>query len=409
MKKVLLPIILTFLCFQIQAQTWTQGTPLPETAMGRNHAVSFSLNGFAYLGTGYHNEDTTRTFSDFYKYDPSNDKWTQIADFPGAGRGFSYGVSYGNKAYMGFGLGMTKDTSTGRTVSMAMNDLWEFDGETETWKELKKCPCNARYHPALVAAAGKIFVTVGGSPGGNLKDHWEYDIDTDTWTQKTDFPGLKRHHPYYFGIDSTVYVGFGHGQGIYKDFYAWSVNDETWTKVADLPAQGRVAGTQFSFEGKGYALSGQGEDHDNLDSGEFWQYDPKDDKWKELEAHPGIGRWAPATFILDGELYFGTGQTNIEHKDFWTFTLPTDIIVSVEHQSAKKDFVVYPNPSTGKFYFDGEHVALKAILYDRLGRQVADSQTDNHAVDFSDVPPGFYILQLESEEGAKRTPIVIRY
>ena len=129
------------------------------------------------------------------------------------------------------------------------------------------------------------------------------------WSQKDNFPSLPRHHPYQFGIGDYVYTGFGHGNGIFNDWYRYDIAGETWTQVASLPAEGRVAGTQFSHNGMGFVLSGDGEDHQSMETGEFWAYDPVADTWLELPPHPEGSRWAPASFIIDGEAYIINGPS----------------------------------------------------------------------------------------------------
>ena len=70
----------------------------------------------------------------------------------------------------------------------------------------------------------------------------------------------------------------------------------------NFPSEGRVAGTQFSFAGKGY-IYGDGDDHGPLDSGEIWEYDPDFDNWTQLTSHPGGARWAPGSFVIDCDVY----------------------------------------------------------------------------------------------------------
>jgi hypothetical protein len=143
-----------------------------------------------------------------------------------------------------------------------------------------------------------------------MDDWWEYDMATDSWSQKPDFPGSERHHPYQFGIDGMIYVGFGHnGPNIYNEMYRYDPSAEVWTEVASLPAEGRVAGTQFAHDGMGYALSGDGEDHSSMEEGELWQYDPSTDAWFQWPSHPGMSRWAPASFVLNDEVYLINGMS----------------------------------------------------------------------------------------------------
>lgn len=283
-------------CAPVFSQGWTEVAPLPDGFV-TNHSYGFALDGKGYLVAG----ESTDGYSDkMYEYDPATDAWTAMADFPGPARGYTIGDDWDGQAWMGFGLGN----------SGYLNDLWVYDPATGEWTEKASCPCTARTHPAFIAEAGKVYVGLGGSANGDLGDWWEYDIATDTWSQKPDFPGSDRHHPYQFGIDGDIYVGFGHnGPNIYNEMYRYEPATEQWTEVASLPAEGRVAGTQFSHAGKGYALSGDGDDHSSMDEGEFWQYDPSADAWYQWPSHPGMSRWAPASFVLNDEVYLVNGMS----------------------------------------------------------------------------------------------------
>lgn len=262
-----------------------------------NHSYGFALEGKGYLVAG----ESTDGFTDsMYEYDPTADAWTALPNFPGPARGYTIGDQWNGQAWMGFGL----------SNSDYLNDLWMFDPATGAWTEKASCPCTARTHPAFIAEGEKVFVGLGGGPNGDMDDWWEYDMASDSWSQKPDFPGGERHHPYQFGIDGMIYVGFGHnGPNIYNELYRYDPSTEQWTEVATLPAEGRVAGTQFDYAGKGYALSGDGDDHSSMDEGELWQYDPASDAWFQWPSHPGMSRWAPASFVLNDEVYLVNGMS----------------------------------------------------------------------------------------------------
>lgn len=67
----------------------------------RYSAVSFSLEGFGYVGTG--NDDSGELFKDIWEYNPLSDSWVQKADYSGDIRSAATGLSIGNKGYIGFG------------------------------------------------------------------------------------------------------------------------------------------------------------------------------------------------------------------------------------------------------------------------------------------------------------------
>ena len=296
MKPLALGLGALLWCAPIFSQGWTEVAPLPDGFVS-NHSYGFALDGKGYIVAG----ESTDGYTDaMYEYDPAADAWTALPDFPGDARGDTIGDQWNGQAWIGFGL----------SNSGYLNDLWMYDPVTGSWTEKASCPCTARTHPAFIAEDDKVFVGLGGGPNGDMDDWWEYDMASDSWSQKPDFPGSERHHPYQFGIDGMIYVGFGHnGPNIYNEMYRYDPSTEVWTEVASLPAEGRVAGTQFAYGGMGYALSGDGEDHSSMEEGELWQYDPTADAWFQWPSHPGMSRWAPASFVLNDEVYLINGMS----------------------------------------------------------------------------------------------------
>ncbi len=302
MKKLF--FFLSLLPFLTQSQSWTTSSNF--IGDGRHHPITFSNDNFGFVVSGSY-------LNDVFKYDKLNDTWTQLQDFPGQGRGYGYAVSIGNDAYVGFG-----STDNGQFPT----NWWKYDMLTDTWFQLSSFIGDGRNHPAMVVVNNKIYVGCGSNDNGNLGDWWEYDIIADSWSQKSDIIGYNRHHPFYFGIGDYAYVGFGHGSTfgpgsnpnsnnyIYNDFYRYNPQNNSWTQLSNFPSEARVAGTQFSYEGKGYILSGDGDDHNPLSYGEFWQYDPTNDSWTQLPSHPGDAIWAPGSFVIGCDAYFLLGENN---------------------------------------------------------------------------------------------------
>ncbi len=385
MKNILLLLSFLFSSAFLFAQSWESMAPLPGGANdARHHPVTFSSGGFGYLMGGDVNGEEE---NDFMRYNPMSDSWEMLPDFPGLGRSFSYGTSRDTKAYVGFG----------GADEVPFNDLWEYDTETATWTELATCPCEPRYHPAFIQVNDKIYVGLGNNPA-NLNDWWEYDIPSNTWTEKEDLPGPTRHHPYHFAIDGIAYVGLGHGDSvngvmsIYQDWYMFDPVTSEWTQLADFPGEARVAGTQFDYNGKGYVLSGDGDDHSFMETGEFWEYDPLVDAWVELTPHPGSSRWAPGSFVIDDFVYLMGGLSNVQlESDMWRFNLGS--IVNVEEELNAENLVVYPNPAQTSFTIN-ENIGqfTHILLVDAYGKVVQN--VVNQQVDVSQIPSGMYYLKL---------------
>ncbi|MBL4662075.1 MAG: T9SS type A sorting domain-containing protein, partial [Flavobacteriaceae bacterium] len=285
--------------------------------------------------------------------------------------------------------------------------FWEYDPILEAWTELATCPCVERYHPAMVQVNDKIYVGLGANEFGDLDDWWEYDIATDAWTEKTGFPSTERHHPYYFGIGDYVYVGFGHHTStIFNDFYQYDPATDSWETLDDFPDQGRVAGTQFSYAGKGYILSGQGESHSNLPTGEFWEYDPDLDSWTALTAHPDGGRWAPGSFVIEDEIFFTCGEANTgEKRDMMVYGLAGP--ASIDDPNIQ-ELTLSPNPSTEMIYLQG--IALENVtarIFDTAGKLVHESTVSENNLDLTHLLAGMYVLQIQNEDGILTEKLLI--
>ena len=296
--------ILNFIPILLFSQSWVQHSIFPF--QGVHHPITFSYGQFGFVVAGSNTDHV-------YKYDDNNGNWSQLSDFPGGERGYAYGVAVGDKAYIGFG-----SNSNG----IYPTDWWEYNMISDIWTQKANFPNIGRNHPAMINVGDKIFIGCGSNNTGNLGDWWEYDIPNDVWQQKIDLPANDRHHPFYFGIGNYAYVGFGHGSvigpgsnpnsnsNIYNDFYRYDPSNDSWLQLTDFPSESRVAGTQFSYNGKGYILSGDGDNHGPLDSGEFWEYETSTDSWLQLNSHPGDAIWAPGNFVIDCNVYFLLGQNN---------------------------------------------------------------------------------------------------
>lgn len=357
----------------------------------RHHPITFTLDGMGYVTTGSLTESGVVFENDFFQYNPETKEWTQLPDFPGAARGFSYGDTWNGKAYLGFGGSYSLGGIN------FLNDLWSYDPVTETWEELPSCPCSGRLHPAFVISDGMLYVGLGNNPQ-NLNDFWKYDIENRVWTQIDDLPGPPRHHPFYFSIGDTVYAGLGHGNGvIYNDWYKYKEDNGYWEQMDNMPAEPRVAGTQFNYQGKGYVLSGQGADHVNFDTGEFYEYTPDTDSWERLTDHPGSGRWAPGSFLIDNKVHFLGGLSNDSLEN-------SMITYEIEKEISSVEL------SENEYYVRGNELNIESELganvqvYDILGNIVyEENKPGRNTINLESriTTRGAYIIKLSNYDGVK--------
>ena len=168
--------------------------------------------------------------------------------------------------------------------------------------------------------------------------------------------------------------------------------------MSPFPGEARVAGTQFDHSGNGYVLSGDGDNHSYMPSGEFWEYEPTTDTWTQLPPHPGISLWAPGSFVINNKVYFFGGynrQNGTFPSSVWEYQLsPNNVSIGTEYVDIK----AYPNPVTDILKIESwASVPLSWRLYDLQGGQPIRQGRSNE-IDMYDLPKGSYILVLQEKD-----------
>lgn len=342
---------------------WVQ---LNDAPFRDDHTNGFGFEDHAFLFRGSPTNNGGGNMNEVWTYTPATDEWNLLTNFPGAPRNISIGDDWDDKYYYGFGIGGPNGL---------LNDLWVFDPVDTSFTELPSCPCVGRSHPSLIAHNDKIYMGAGSSFGGDLKDWWEYDILTQVWTRKEDIPGDVRHHMFHFSIGKYIYVGGGH----VNNWNRYDPDTETWTSIDDLP-QGRVAGTQFQYNGLGFILAGDNRFHDHVPDFETFMYYSEDTKeWDYLPPLPNGSRWAPSSFIVNGEVYFATGLSTIVNggdQTMWKFDLETINCLPPSGLNA----VDIQTTSAGIFWSTNSESVSDTLKWRKVGDEIWNDVIDAKAV-----------------------------
>ncbi len=272
----------------------------------RISAVSFTIGENAYVGTGFTAFGIAS--KDFWKYNPSTNVWTQIADFGGEARTDATGFGIDEKGYVG----------TGRGTGGGLKDFWEYNSLTNGWNQKKDFGGGIRIAAASLAIGKKGYVGLGFVNATN-KDFWEYDPSVDQWTRKADFRGSGRLNAVSFVlIDSKNrelgYLGGGDigtfGQN-YADFWQYFPVSDIWRQRADLPENFAQSGS-FTIGSKGYVVG----------NGKLWMFDPLTSQagsWVQKANFAGVMDDGFG-FSLNGHGYIGGGNyRNGNAFEFTTF------------------------------------------------------------------------------------------
>ncbi|HEY0297945.1 MAG TPA: kelch repeat-containing protein [Arachidicoccus sp.] len=249
------------------SDTTTEGNWVKRSSLNgasRAFGVAFALGNYAYVGTGKNANTPDTMLSDFYKYDPSNDIWTQVANIPAA-RYMGVAFTINGKGYVGTGL------------------------------------------------IDKPHVTT-------LSDFWEYNPDADSWTKKADFPNGGRYRATAFAVGDTGYVlcGYASDQSTYlKDMFDYNPSTDTWTSDA-FSGNKRIGGTAFVYNNQGYVLGGTGSDGALCQ--DFYRFTPgSTDRWHQLRSiyaltdssfdddYSDIVRTDGVALVMGSDIYFAAG------------------------------------------------------------------------------------------------------
>lgn len=164
-----------------------------------NSCVSFTINNEAYVGLGkqesgyvedengdFHRSYIDTTYSDFYKYSPVTDTWTEIAPYPGGHRYYPLVFTDGKRAYLGLGSDNYSSSS-----SYYYDDIYYYEPWTDSWKIMPDAVFSARRYTKAFQLNGSIYAG-GGSYKENESvtylDFWKLDTTTLTWIRMNDLP-----------------------------------------------------------------------------------------------------------------------------------------------------------------------------------------------------------------------------
>jgi N-acetylneuraminic acid mutarotase len=192
--------------YDIGSDSWSAKTSFPGTA--RTGAVAFSIGNSGYLGTGFDwgFNSSLRGYNDFWKYNPADDSWIRISDYPMMDYwGIWWGVGIANEqdAFIGLGSTIVSGNYSQR--------IFKYSPLTDTWKRISNYPFPGGNVPLSFILDGKTYIKTGAT-----KDFYFYNDNLDTWSLlQTDilsdyFGGIS------FSSGGKAYVGLGQTNSMWE-------------------------------------------------------------------------------------------------------------------------------------------------------------------------------------------------
>ncbi len=242
--------------FNPQNNTWTQKNDGPTPISG---GISFVINNNAYVGLGEYDND-------FWKYDPVSDSWEYVTNFPGNG-----GMSNltGATAFSIGGMGYVINGKDGITYD---KECWRYDPENNQWERLDDFPGEARHQSTHFIVNNKVYICCGATYTGSgnqifYDDLWEYNPVEDSWSTKADFPGQGRIGAVGFTLNGRGYVGLGWESpedwytgdaDFFSDFYEYNPDTDSWKERASFTDVTRIYAFVMEFEDRIQIGTGRG-------------------------------------------------------------------------------------------------------------------------------------------------------
>jgi len=393
MKKVILFIFIVFQFYSSFANGWTQKADFSGVA--RHRATGITIGNKAYIGLGHYNGGGSNVlFNDWWEYDPASNSWSQKADYLGGDCYHAAGFTIGNYGYVG----------TGRTSvfgSTLVKNFYKYDPSTNSWSSIADFGGSARRGAVAFTVNDFGFVGTGETNSGRSKSFYKYDPNTDSWTQVTSLPGASRTSAVGFSIENSGYVGTGNtSSGSTNDFWEYKASTDQWIQRADCSPITRQESAGFHVNGKGYILTG-----DDFSSGnnfkDMWEYEPATNTWIQIADFPGTARRYLTAFSFGNYAYAGLGTNGTNFQDFWIFD---ESLSAIKEHLNDIELNVFPNPSSGviNFNINGVGDVLEKIdltIYSSIGQKVESSKivTGKNQIDLSLLNKGIYFYTLSYE------------
>jgi len=394
----LLTYFFLFLGISTFASPWFQKSIFPAEA--RHRTTSFSIGNQGYMGLGHINSGTDVVHEDFWKYDPSSNSWSQVANYPEGKIYHATCFVIDNLAYVG----------TGRRENGSYSAKFHaYNSQTNTWTTKSDFIGPPRRGSVGFSLNNIGYVGTGQISGGFSSAFYKYEPTSDSWAQIASIPATERTSAVGFSINNLGYVGTGETPfGPINDFWEYSPLTEQWIQKANVSNKSRQEAFGFSINSSGYIGTGLDSTGTN-NLKDMWQYFPASNTWLQCQDFDGTARRYISGFTIGSRAYMGLGTNGTNFNDFWMFDPALSDLIEI---LSKLKIEIYPNPATHYLRFELSKIPtgalpkkLKIVIRDLQGNKKIDKLFDEYSkvFDISELPPSTYFYSFEYEQKRLRT------
>lgn len=303
-------LMYTAIAYAQRPPKWERAAAFPEAA---EELYGISANGKMYVIGGF--GAGGKPMGIVYEYDAAGDKWTKKQSMPSPAHHAAL-AEYKGKIYA-FGGFVAYPVAGGTAGWQPVDNSWEYDPATDSWKALAAVPTK-RGSPVAAVVNGKIYV-IGGTtmnPGSNepavfmnrparsVGTNEAYDPATNKWESRSPMP-TGRNHTFGGAVNDKIYVIGGRlgspfvGASSATDIVEeYDPSTDQWgAPKAKMPTP-RGGGGWATYGNKIYVAGG--EINTAVVAGAFRAveaYDPATDTWAILPPMPNPRHGVAGAFV----------------------------------------------------------------------------------------------------------------
>ena len=383
MKKLTTLFLLYFITnFAHANYSWQQLTPLPST--GRVGVAGFSLGNKLYYGNGDYNASIQ--YNDIWQFDPATNSWSQMASLPGSlTRVSACAFSVNGFGYMGLGWNRFAN-------AVALFDFYKYDPSLNSWTAIAQYPGTSVFNASSFVIGNMAYVGLGGSGNTSM---YKYDPMNDVWTSIANYPGSSGQSSVAFSVNGYGYVfGGWDGSSAVNELWSYNPSGNSWSQKTSAPISG-ISPTAFVIDG--YAFVGAGALGNQGGQVDFYQYYPTIDAWSNAPAFPGLPLAGFRGTVIGNTAYaFGGGDPNINfyNNQLWKFENASSIAEPSE--SPINVFYNAFNHSLEIRSLDNKNIKLN--LFAMTGQKIINDEivasTSMVSLSSFNLKPGYYLYSI---------------
>lgn len=265
-------------------------------------ATAFVVDQNAYITLGRNG----KMLKDMWRYDPATDSWDARSDFPGKERVFPISAVVNGKAYVGLGFngGVYRDESY-------LQDFWRYDPIDDSWERMADYPARSTNNAVSFVFQNEIYVTHGFGTKHFNNDVWKYTPATNTWTELANFPGFRRTCAVACSDGNRIFAGTGYAKWNEDDWWEYHPDSDQWTRKKNMPDKGRINGLAFSAGNRFFVAMGRhfaGMNTGGHLKADVMEYNAERNRWINRGELTGGERENAVSFVINDTIYIAFGE-----------------------------------------------------------------------------------------------------